>query len=155
MGKLIIVLLVFFSANIYSQDVPFLPLADFEFELDYDFKSKPPPDKNKVTFTEKTPYSADLLPYVKVNFSFTNLPEEAFRVRVVNLRGGIVKSKKVKNLDILEFDMGFSDDIKDRVEPHAYYIYIENKTKDYLSKVKIFVDESGDFYLNDEPFGKI
>ena len=139
----------------YSQEIPFLALADFEFEMDYDFKSKPPPEKDKVNFTEREVYSASPLPYVKVSFNFVNLPNEAFRVRVINLRGGILKTKKLKNLDILEFDLGFSDDIKDRVEPHAYYIYIENKAKEKLSKIKIFVEEGGDFYLNDELFGKI
>lgn len=150
--------LILFCATLsaHGQDTPFLPLADFEFELDYNFKSKPPPVKDKVSFTEKQPrYSADLLPYVKVRFKFTNPPADVFRVRVVNQRGGIVKTKKMKNLEVLEFDMGFAEDIKDRIEPHAYYIYLENKSKDQLSKIKIFVDESGDFYLNDEPFGKI
>lgn len=155
MRSLLIILFVLVGSVSFCQEVPYLPMDDFEFEMDYDFKSKPPPEKNKVTFTEKEYYSASPLPYVKVNFKFINLPEDAFRVRVENFRGGVLKSKKLKNLDVLEFDLGFSDDIKDRVEPHSYYIFVENKNRERLSKIKIYVEETGDFYLNDELFGKI
>lgn len=154
--RLLIVVLLFFTNTLgFCQDVPFLPLADFEFELDYNFKTKPPPEKDKLLLTENRRSTAEFLPYVRVSFRFNNLPAEAYKIRVVDQGGGMVKSKKVKKLEVLEFDLGFSDDIKDRVKPHAYYIFIEDKSKVNLSKIKIFVDESGDFYLNDELFGKI
>jgi len=155
MRQILVLLGVLFAVNLYAQDVPFMAHEDFEFELDYKFETKPPPEQNKVNMVEEVQYTADLLPYVRMNFSFPNPPEDAFRVRVLSGRGGIIKSRKMKKIDVLDLDLGFADDIKDRVKPHSFYIYIENKDKERISKIKIFVEESGNFYLNDKLYGKI
>lgn len=151
----IILFSVLFSLSSYSQDIPFTSSDHFEFKLDYDFKTRPAPSNDKVNLVEERSYSSSPLPYVKVSFTFSKLSNEAFRVRVEDNQGNGIKSKKVNKLEVLEFDLGFSDDIKDRVKPHVYFVYIENKEKKRLSMIKIFVEESGNFYLNDNLFGKI
>ncbi|MTI22308.1 hypothetical protein E1176_14850 [Fulvivirga sp. RKSG066] len=155
MRFLILILGVLFSFQLSAQDVPYMAQDDFEFELDYQFEKKPPPSQNKVDLEKRTTYSADLLPYVRVNLKFINPPDEAFRVRVTSSDGALIRSKRLKNLETLALDLGFADDIKDRTKPHAFFIYLENKEKQRLSKIKIFVEETGDFYLNDKLFGKI
>lgn len=156
MRIIILSFLLSIGAQLQAQNVPFLMHDDFEFKMDYDFKAKPPPEQGKVNYMERDRQtSTGLLPYVKVNFTFHHVPDQAFRVRVYDGKGDVVTSRKLKKIDELSFDLGYSDDIKDRVEPHTYYIYLENKEKERLSQIKIFVEESGDFYLNDELFGRI
>jgi len=154
MKHLLLYVLTFCAIHTQAQDVPFLSTDDFEFKLDYGFETKPPPSQDRREYDTKVRYSAGPLPYVKVNFKFVDLPENAFRVRVLADKETI-KNKKLKRVEDLDFDLGFADDIKDRVEPHAYYIYLENKNKERLSLIKIFVEETGDFYLNDKLYGKI
>jgi len=146
--------MTFTSLALSAQDVPFLPTDDFEFKLDYGFETKPPPSQDRKEYDKNVSYNGGPLPYVKVNFKFTNLPENAFRVRVFTDKQTI-KNKKLKKIDNLDIDLGFADDIKDRVEPYTFFIYLENKSKERLSMIKIYVEETGDFYLNDKLYGKI
>ena len=67
----------------------------------------------------------------------------------------IIKSRKLKFPDSYVLDMGFSDDVKDRVTPHQYTIYFYNKTKEPISKIAIEVAENGDPLLNGEFHGRI
>lgn len=153
--RLLLIGIIFICSGVSAQEAPYLAEEDFEFKLDYDFQVRPAPPVDKVNLVEERRYSPSPLPYVKVSFTFNKFPEGAFRLRVQDNNGESIKSKKVSKVDVLDFDLGFSDDIKDRVRPHIYYVYIENKDKERLSMIKIFVEESGDFYLNDNLFGKI
>ncbi len=146
---------VVFSGVFAQGGLPYEPKENFGFELDYSFKTKPPPENSKVSLVENADYTAQPLPYLKVRLSFNDLPDHYFRFRVENNKGSIVKNKKIKTPETYILDMGFSDDLKDRVTPHKYTIFFLTKDKERISMIQIEVEENGNLLLNGEFHGRI
>ena len=143
--RIVLLLLVIFFHVGYSQEpVPFEPKDNFGFELDYQFKTK-----------SSTPRVSQTLPYLMVKFDWADLNKDYYRYKVDNNQGQIVRNKKLKFPDSYVLDMGFSDDLKDRVTPYKYSIHFYNKDKKRVSKIVIEVAENGDLLLNGEFHGRI
>ncbi|MEM6362697.1 MAG: hypothetical protein AAF149_10715 [Bacteroidota bacterium] len=153
---LLLVLFLFEAQASVQEDVPYEPRDNFGFELDYTFKTRPPPDSEKVYLAEnRSVRGSQVLPYLKLRFEFSSFDATYFRYKVENHVGSVIKSRKLKFPDSYVLDMGFSDDVKDRVTPHQYTIYFYNKTKEPISKIAIEVAENGDLLLNGEFHGRI
>ncbi|MEM6524427.1 MAG: hypothetical protein AAF693_11565 [Bacteroidota bacterium] len=144
-------------ANVSAQDpIPYEPKENFRFELDYTFKTRPPPDTDKVSFVESnTPRGSQVLPYLKVKFEFSDFDVKYFKYKVQNYSGSIIKTRKIRLPESYVLDMGFSDDLKDRITSHKYSIYFYEKSKKAISKIDIEVAENGDLFLNGEFHGRI
>lgn len=139
-----------------QQDVPYESEDHFEMLLDYTFKVRTPPDRDKISLVQTDTYSAQPLPYLKVKFAFSGLPEAYYRFKVENIKGDVIKNKKFKSAsETYVLDMGFSDDLKDQVTSYKYTIFFLTKTKDVLSKIDVEVEENGNFLLNGEFHGRI
>ena len=128
---------------------------NFEFELDYSFKMKPPPERDKVDLGYSTSYTAQPLPYLKLKFGFLNLPKHYFRLRVEDNFGVVRRNKRLRAPGIYVLDMGYSDDVKDRVAPHKYTLFFLSKERDKISKIEVEVEENGNLLLNGEFHGRI
>ena len=152
-----LILILLLSFSMFSQvELSFEPKENFDFELDYSFKTRPPVSADKVTFIEGAKRGgAQVLPYLKINFNFNSLPSEYYRIRVEDGDGKLIKSKKLKRPDIFVLDMGFSDDVKDRITPHKYVIIFQTKAKNSISKIEVEVEENGDLLLNGSFHGRI
>ena len=138
-----------------QDDIAYEPKENFEFELDYQFKVKPPPDGDQVSLVEGTEYRAQPLPYLKVKFSFSDFPGHYFRLKVVDSNGSVRKNKRLKLPETYILDMGYSDDLKDRVAPHKYTLFFVTREKEMISKVEVEVKEDGNLLLNGEFHGRI
>lgn len=152
---LIILLLV-------TQDpLPYKPSEEFEVKLDFELKAKPGPDHQKVnldpTVSEYNRIKAQgpaPLPYVTVNIHLQKLPANERRVKVYTNGGKLVLSKKVTEGQVLPLELGFTDDMKDRVSPHEYTAIFYNAEKDAVNRVVIFIDKTGDYLVNNEKRGR-
>ena len=81
-------------------------------------------------------------------------PEEV-RIRVIENGSKTVFNKKFDMNTVLKLDMGYTDDIKDRVSAYEYTVYYLTADKKPLSKIVIQFDEDGTYFVNGEKRGKI
>ena len=150
LGALAIVLFFF------QDETPFKPKEEFELKLDLQFKQRPRTDYNKIEMDRRTlPTSGMNAPYLYLNLKvLKDIPDEV-RVKVVKNNGETVMARKFDTSVILKLDLGFTDDIKDRVSGHQYIVTFLSKDRDALSKIEIFFEQDGTYLVNVEKRGKI
>jgi hypothetical protein len=153
MVKSILILTLFFNFSGLEPDIPLLSMQSFEYVLDYNFKNKPSPD---VDYLKKNPaYKTHPLPYVKMTFIVDGEVHNFFRYKVINNFNLTIKNKRFKGLEQIELDIGFTEDIKDRITAHSYSIIFYNDDKKAISMILINFTEEGDMYINENLLGKI
>ena len=141
------------------QDVPLKPSEEFDIKLDYNFRSRPAADYNTVVLGEtprgyKQRTSEGVLPYLILHVRPLKLPLEKMRVRVSNNRDDKALQRKVAVNTDIELDLGFTDDMKDRVTPHEYVLTFLDEEKAPVDKIVINIAEDGSFFVNGERRGK-
>ena len=145
---------------IWQAEVPYKPNDEFQLEMEYKFKQKPGADHLTLDFTEtiqehqKKQYSGGPLPYLIISFKTLKLSSEEVRVRGINSEGNMVVTKKAEVGSTFKLDLGYTDDMKDRVTSHEFNIYFLSAKKKELSRVHLFVQEDGTFLVNGEIRGK-
>jgi len=147
---------IFILALLFFQDLPLKPKEEFEVNLDYQFKQRPPADHNTVHLGKDYPNrnSTSVLPYLILKIKLLKLPSEKMRVRVSNNLNEKTLSKKIDLKSLLELDLGFTDDMKDRVTAHQYTLTFISEDKIPQDIIVINVDEDGSFLVNGEKRGK-
>jgi hypothetical protein len=140
--------------------VPFKPKNEFEVKLNYAFKQRAP-DEN-TTFRSGTQEknhnnqnSSSMLPYLILNVKILKATSTEMKLKVVNNLNSNVVSKKIREGLEFEIDMGFTDDVKDRVTANEYIIFMQNEKREHQSRIVIFVGEDGMFLINNEVRGKL
>lgn len=140
--------------------VPYKAKDEFEILIDYQFKNRSATDALTVDYSDtkedldKKRYAAGVRPYLILNMKLLKLSSEEVKVRAINTEGRTVYNKKVVVGDIVKFDMGFTDDIKDRVGPYAVTVVFLSKDKMETTRIYLYVHEDGTFLVNDEVRGK-
>ncbi len=142
-----------------QNEVPFKPKNEFEVKLKYAFKHRP--DSGVTTFhyeaseqDEGRQNGTNMLPYLELKVKILTTASEEVRVKVVNNLNNNAINKKIQDGSEFIIDMGFTDDVKDRVTAHEYIIYLQNDKRKEQSKIVIFVKEDGTFLINDEVRGR-
>ena len=138
---------------LFLQSVPFKPSEEYSFRLDYQFRNKAGIDRFEVDWSNTQKYSEGVLPYLIVHLKPLKLAANEERVRIVNNRNQRVYSRKAVQDEEIPIEMGFTDDLKDRTAPYEFNIYFTSKKVD-ISRINLFVDEEGTFYVNGEKRGK-
>jgi hypothetical protein len=147
---------------LFTQDtVPLKAKEEFEIKFELSVKQRPyPNDTETVRLSEtKGEYNkrtnTDLLPYLKLNVKIiTSHPNEA-KLKVFHDNGNAVFSRKVEHGMEFKLDLGFTDDIKDRVTAHKYVIRFYTPEKKEFSKIEIEFDTEGNYFVNGERRGRI
>ena len=143
-----------------SEVVPYKPSEEFQLELDFKFKQRPVNDPSVFNYTEtrgehdKKQYAAGPLPYLLINCKILKLADGEVRVRVINGKGDVVVSKKAEAGSEFKIDLGYTDDMKDRVSPYEYNIFFLSARKKELSRIHMLIQEDGTFMVNEENRGK-
>ncbi len=151
---------VLLLAALFLQDVPLKPKDEFEVKLDYQFKSRPPQSINTTVHLDETREEHDRrvsstpLPFLTLNIKMLKLSEEEVRVRVTNNLTLRVAMRKVEAGTTIPLEIGFTDDAKDRVTAHHYFLTLLSPKKAELSKIEILIEEDGTFLVNGEKRGK-
>lgn len=141
------------------QDVPIKPKDEFEIKLDYQFKNRPAQDPNSVHLNETRQehdrrVSTTPLPFLTLNIKMLKLSEDEVKMRVANNLTPRVALRKVEEGTIVPLQIGFTDDVKDRVTAHLYTLTLLSPKKTESSKIEILIEEDGTFLVNGEKRGK-
>ncbi len=137
----------------FQQSVPFKPGDEYSFRLDYQFRNKAGIDRFEVDWSNTQKYSEGTLPYLIVHIKPLKLSANEERVKIVNNRNERIYSRKASVDEEIQIEMGFTDDLKDRTAPYEFNIFFTSKKADN-SRINLFVDEEGTFYINGEKRGK-
>jgi hypothetical protein len=153
--KLALLLLPF----LMLQDIAFKPKEDFDIKLDYQFRQRPVAEKTAIHFDETVKErdrrtSSSMLPYLIMKVNLLKLADGEVKVKLSNNRDKNMSVKKVEVGSIIPLTLGFTDDVKDRISPHEYYLTFFLADKKESSRIKIVIDEDGTFFVNDEKRGK-
>ena len=151
-----IIWLITFMFALLQDQTPFKPNEEFELKLDLQFKQRPRADANTVTLErDKLPTSGMQAPYLIINLKVLKAITEEVRVKVVVNNNKTLMSRKFDPNLIVKLDLGFTDDIKDRVASHQYNITFLSKEKIPLSKIDIFFEKDGTYLVNGEKRGRL
>jgi hypothetical protein len=138
-----------------QEEVPFKGNDEFELKLDLQFRQRPN-DYNRVELDKHTlPTSGMPAPYLYLNLRVIKPVAEEVRVKVLKNNGETLLSRKFDPTVVLKLDLGFTDDIKDRVSAHQYLVTFLSKEKNELSRIEIFFEKDGTYLVNGEKRGKI
>jgi hypothetical protein len=143
---------------ILLQQIPYKPKEEFEIKLDYQFKQRPLADLNSVQLGGKQGdyhrRTTGVLPYLVLNIKVLKLSEEKMRVRISKNINDRPIHKKVNIKSVIELDLGFTDDMKDRVKAHEYTVSFISSDKKTMNQILISIGEDGSFFVNGEKRGK-
>lgn len=149
----LISLLFFFQTT----DIPFRAKEDFQVELKYDLRQRPAVDPNTVTLDATVAERKGThgpLPYLIVKLKILNPKASEIRFKCEDSNGKALFNKKAEKSLNYEIDMGYIDDLKDRIAPHAYTLYAQSGNRELLNKIELLVMEDGTFLVNGEKRGK-
>jgi hypothetical protein len=150
-------MILFLLTFLFFQDTtPFKPNDEFELKMDYEFRQRTLDNSKAVDYSDERPKVTGPLPYLGVELKIVKAGAGETKVRVTNNKNTTSLNKKLKGDLVLKFDLGFTDDMKDRVTPHEYIIaFLGDESKQPLSKIVIFVEENGTLLVNGEKRGKL
>jgi hypothetical protein len=69
--------------------------------------------------------------------------------------GKNVFNKKFDPSTIIKLELGFTDDIKDRVGAYEYTVVFLDEDKDPVSRIVIYFEKDGTYLVNGQNRGKI
>jgi DNA helicase TIP49 (TBP-interacting protein) len=155
-----ITLLPFFFMLLQGTEVPYKPYDEFEVQIDYQFKQRNAINTNTVDLVEtvaeadKKRYGTGIRPYLILHLKLIKLSDQEVKAQVGNNFDRTIFNKKVKVGDLVKIDMGFTDDVKDRVGPHEVKVIFFSKERKETSRINMFVQEDGTFLINGQVRGK-
>lgn len=151
-------MLFFISLILLLQEpaIPYRDKDDYLVELKYELKQRP--QDNTLAYdaergvAPKTGGSS--LPFLVVHITILNRKPEEVRFRCENNRNQTLFNKKAEKTQLYKVEMGFIDDMKDRVSPHAYRLMAMSDDKKPLNQIELLVLDDGTFLVNGEKRGK-
>ena len=157
MIKALIVLL--FPACMLVQEAPYKPAEEYEITIDYKFEERPAIDRSKVEYEVATDERnrkaiSGPLPYLKINLKLLKLSNEEVKLRVIDSNGNLVFNRKASVGTKLTLDIGFIDDVKDRITPNSYTLNLFTDSKKIVTRIHMVILEDGTFLVNEEKRGK-
>jgi len=149
-------LLIFFIF-VWQEEVPYKPASEFELKIDYKFNERAGVDRYKADFdadNKKNRSTSGPLPYLKLELKLLQLGSDEVKVKIVNSDGHLILNRKVTPGILIKFDVGFIDDVKDRISPHEFTASLYSESKKATSQIKLLIMEDGTFLVNEEKKGK-
>lgn len=150
---------VFIAFFVLQEAVPHKPSDEFEIKIDYKFEERPVEDRNKIQFDASTNEKnkntkTGPLPYLKLNLTLLKLGSEEVKIKAVNSNDKTVFNRKATVGEVINMDIGFIDDVKDREAPHEFIVLLYSKSKQPISRIHLLIMEDGTFMVNDQKRGK-
>jgi hypothetical protein len=137
-----------------SAEVPYRAKDDFQVELKYNFKERPNKETTIAWESQPGKIKSGPLPYLIVNIKILNPTAEEIRFRCEDNTGKVWFNRKAEKSLNYEIDMGYIDDVKDRVTPYTYTLSAMTGDRKAINKVELLVAEDGTFMVNGEKRGK-
>jgi hypothetical protein len=147
------------GAMLFLQDIPYKTSNEFEIRLDYQFKNREAADRNRIELNEtraehERRTSTAVLPYLVLHVKLLKLSEEEVKIKITDNFGKTVGTKKITTGTVIPLDVGFTDDVKDRVSAHQYNMTLISPDKKFTSRIVVHIEEDGTFIVNGERRGK-
>lgn len=140
--------------------VPYKASEEFKIELEYKFKPRPMTDNSYIDLTEtqrdkeRRTSGGNPLPYLILHISFQQLSDKEVRVRCIDNNKKNKLSRKAEVNREYKLDLGFTDDMKDRVTPHEFTLTLQSDDKDDTSRITMLIERDGTFLVNGLRRGK-
>ena len=153
-------LLLLFLFVVQESNVPLKPMEEFKIELEYKFKARPTTSSSSIDLTETVSEreqrlgAGSPLPYLIIHISFLSLSEKEVRVQCNDNYQKNRMSRKIELNKPYKLDLGYTDDIKDRVTAHEFTFVLLDDDKKDTSKIVLKVEEDGTFLVNGIKRGK-
>jgi len=151
--------LMFFLFFICQEEIPYKLASEFEVKIDYKFQERPGIDRYKADYdvgadSKKNRSGTGPLPYLKLELKLLKVASDEVKLRIVNSDGHLILSRKVTPGMLIKLDVGFIDDVKDRISPHEFTASLYADSKKVTSQIKFLIMEDGTFLVNEEKKGK-
>lgn len=145
---------------LFQENPPFKPSEDFEIKFDLTFRQRTQLDNKTVHLTEtgkerERRTNSTPLPYLKLHIKLLKIHPDEIKLKVIKDDKNFVLNKKIKESIELRLDVGFTDDVKDRISGYRHVIQFLSVDKKVLSVIVIEFDEEGNYKVNGELRGKI
>ncbi len=165
---LAICLFFFYLHGVPQDAIPYKAAEEFEFELKLEFRPKPgleeEPDVGHIIYklksdnasiieANKQTYDPTTLPYASMIIKPVKLSADEDRVRVEDNLGNRLYNRKATLEERIEFEMGFTDDLKDHISPYQFEVVFYSKRNE-VSRISIYFDKDGNLIINEEIRGK-
>jgi hypothetical protein len=157
LSMLIFQLILFNFCSVFINDdkVPFLEMDNFQFELIYTLKNKPQPENKNYYNGNVSIVKTETLPHVRIKILLDSIPISYVRYRIFTNTDNQLRSRKIRGIEEIDLDIGFTVDIKERIVAHSYTIIFYDNKKNSVSEIVINFSEGGEFFMNDQLMGKI
>ena len=152
-----LIFLLLFVSLLPQDQIPFKSNDEFELKLQLEFRKRPMQDINTIELEKRSVPSTGGMPapYLHINLRVLKVVPEEVRVKVTKNPNETLLTKKFDPNVIIKLDLGFTDDIKDRVSAHQYVVTYLSKERTPLSKIEIFFEKDGTYLVNGEKRGKL
>lgn len=136
-------------------------MEDFEIKFDLSFKHRSSTEHTSVRVEETVEerqrrLSTNPLPYLTLVVTILNIHPEEVRLKVIkDDLHTMLNKKKIKNALEFTIDVGFTDDVKDRISGYKHVIQFYSADKKVKSIIRIEFDEEGNYWVNGERRGKV
>src|SRR6187551_1063205 len=124
----------------FQAEIPFKPKNEFEIKLNYSFKQRLADEHTTLRYDAQekghnSQNSSSMLPYLILNVKILKATSTEIKLKVVNNLSSKVISKKAHDGVEFEIDMGFTDDVKDRVTANEFIIFMQNEKREHQSRI--------------------
>src|SRR5688572_11658538 len=119
-------MLLFWLLSLFFQDqIHTKPSREFEISTKYELRRKPVSEA-KIVFIEpeqrEKESGTDMLPYLIINLKVKKWNNDVTQVRVIDSQNKIYLKKKPTDAGLYAWDMGYIDDIKDKVTSGKFVV---------------------------------
>ena len=143
------------SFLLVQERIPYKPNEEFELKMDYQFKQRQLENSKTLDYGDDRQKNIGPLPYLGVELKVLKNDGEG-KVRITDNTSSPVFTKKIKEGLVIKLDLGFTDDMKDRVTAHEYtFEFLSQDNKQPVSRIVIFVGEDGTLLVNGEKRGRL
>ena len=152
--RLLILVVAFFQ-----EEIPFKPKDDFEVKFDLTFRQRTYEaksvyiDETRAEHQKRTNLAP--LPYLKLIVKVKRVQPEEIKLKVVRDDKSTILTKKTESDMEFKLDVGFTDDIKDRISGYKHVIQFLSSKKDVISRIVIEFDKEGNYFVIGEKRGKV
>lgn len=150
-------MLIFLLFGLLIQnEVPIKPGREFEISTKYELRKKPIGEAPKIVFEQKETSresGTDMLPYLIINLKVKKWATDVDQVRVINSSGKQFLKKKQTDDGLYVWDIGYVDDIKDKVTSGKFFVQFIREKKP-IEQILVQIEEDGTFLVNGEKRGK-
>jgi len=150
---LIFIFLILVSTS-SAQEVPYRGIDNFEVFSSFQWIKGKPKQNPGYSAGPVKKYNATPVMHLSLTVQIKNVLPNEISVRATSSDDQILYRKKIKEGIELSFEFGDFEKVKKKEVSYLFTIFIVDKKKKILNKIKVEVLESGAIFVNDKPHGK-